>query len=97
MEPDCRNGTPLPLEVPKVWNTLLGGATASQDQHVRRKSKRFQLSQVRRNRRMGEEGMKLTFVGAFGITVLVIVVFLVLRALLNRSSQGPEQRSIELP
>jgi len=41
--------------------------------------------------------MKLTFVGAFGITVLVIVVFLVLRALLNRSSQGPEQRSIELP
>jgi hypothetical protein len=38
---------------------------------------------------MGEEGVKLTFVGALGIAVLVIVVFLVLRALLNRSSQGP--------
>ncbi len=51
---------------------------------------------VRSNRRMGEESVKITFIGALGIALLVIVVFLVLRAMLNRSSQGPEQGNIGL-
>lgn len=46
---------------------------------------------MRRNRRLGKEAMRITVIGAVTIIAAIIVAVLVLKALSDKSGQGPEK------
>jgi hypothetical protein len=66
----------------------LGGTEAHQDERIRRRIERLSLSEeeLRRNRSMGAETMKITVVGAILIVALVMAGILLLLALTENKS-----------
>ncbi len=77
--------------MPEMRDSLLGGTGADPNEPVRREPSGLSLSQVWNNRGMGEETMRVTFVGALIIVAVAIAVAVILGALLNKTKRGPNQ------
>lgn len=52
------------------------------------------MPEVRRNPSMGAETMKITVVGALAIVAVVIAAVLLIRYLIRKNDQGPEQHPV---
>ncbi len=80
--------------MPGVRVPLLDRAGLGQDKHIRWKPSGIPLSreEVRRDRRMGEETMKITVVGAILIVVMFIAAVLLIRALADQRGRGSDPK-----
>ena len=94
MEQARRDGTAIPLEMPGVRVPLLDRAWLGQDKHIRWKPSGIPLSgeEVWRDRRMGEEPMRVTIVGAILIVVAFIAAVLLIRALAEKQDGGSDPK-----